>query len=142
MNLPESELGVLALDFIRIPVVGYSVESNFENLGLRAGEPSFAIGAFLDVWVVSQSRHRFQLPWTTRASLLPDIVTDPRLRHSPLTLTRPSSTYYLTPAQRLLFAALCNALVELVRCLSLVPGIHAALGANHQPEQWVKEKSC
>jgi hypothetical protein len=73
VNLSQREVRVLALDLIGIPVVCQTIQGDLENFRLRPNQPNLTIGAFLDVGVVGRSRHRFQLPWTTRTSPM-DII--------------------------------------------------------------------
>src|SRR5208282_4707227 len=73
VNLSQREVRVLALDLIGIPVVCQTIQGDLKNFRLRPNQPNFTIGAFLDVGVVSRSRHSFQLPWRTRTSPM-DII--------------------------------------------------------------------
>src|SRR5271157_4105527 len=73
VNLSEREVRVLALDLIGIPVVCQTIQGDLKNFRLRPNQPNFTIDAFLDVGVVSRSRHSVQLLWRTRTSPM-DII--------------------------------------------------------------------
>jgi hypothetical protein len=70
VNLSQREVRVLALDLIGIPVVCQTVQGDLKDFRLRPNQPSFTIGALLDVGIVSRNRHRFELPRTTHLSLM------------------------------------------------------------------------
>jgi hypothetical protein len=52
-------MGMLALDFIRVPVMGHTIQSHLKHLGLRARQPQLAIGTLFDVGVRNCARHCF-----------------------------------------------------------------------------------
>ncbi len=48
-DLSERQMGMLTLDFIRVPVMGHTIQRDFKDLGLRTCQPKFAIGTLFDV---------------------------------------------------------------------------------------------